>query len=117
MASTSLGAAFDEHPYLHRHSHCGNRRLFRLLGLGKTGAVGLVAGAGNTGTCGLCLLLTRVDVEHAGRVYAIYGGIYIVASLGWLWAVEGARPDRWDVTGSIICLIDAAIILWAPRAT
>lgn len=41
-------------------------------------------------------LLTRVDVEHAGRVYAIYGGIYIVASLGWLWAVEGARPDRWD---------------------
>ena len=65
----------------------------------------------------LCLLLTRVDVEHAGRVYAIYGGIYTVASLGWLWAVEGARPDRLDVTGRIICLIGAAIILWAPRAT
>lgn len=61
-------------------------------------------------------LLTRVDVEHAGRVYAIYGGIYIVASLGWIWAVEGARPDPWDVTGSVICLIGAAIILWAPRA-
>lgn len=59
--------------------------------------------------------LTRVDVEHAGRVYAIYGGVYIVASLIWLWAVEGARPDRWDVLGSIVCLTGAAIILWAPR--
>jgi small multidrug resistance family-3 protein len=62
-------------------------------------------------------LLTRVDVEHAGRVYAVYGGIYIVASLGWLWAVEGARPDRWDVIGSLVCLTGAAIILWAPRGT
>lgn len=61
-------------------------------------------------------LLTKVDVEHAGRVYAVYGGIYIVASLIWLWAVEGARPDRWDVIGSIVCLSGAAIILWAPRA-
>jgi small multidrug resistance family-3 protein len=60
-------------------------------------------------------LLTKVDVEHAGRVYAVYGGIYIVASLGWLWAVEGARPDRWDILGSIVCLTGAAIILWAPR--
>jgi small multidrug resistance family-3 protein len=62
-------------------------------------------------------LLTRIDVEHAGRVYAIYGDIYIVASLGWLWAVEGACPDRRDVMGSAICLVGAAIILWAPRAT
>lgn len=61
-------------------------------------------------------LLTRVDADHAGRVYAVYGGIYIVASLGWLWAIEGARPDRWDVLGSMICLSGAAIILWAPRA-
>lgn len=60
-------------------------------------------------------VLTRIDVDHAGRVYAVYGGIYIVASLGWLWAVEGARPDRWDVLGSLVCLAGAAIILWAPR--
>ena len=59
--------------------------------------------------------LTRIDVEQAGRVYAIYGGIYIVVSLGWLWAVEGARPDRWDLLGSLVCLAGAAIILWAPR--
>ena len=45
-------------------------------------------------------LLTRVDSAHAGRAYAAYGGVYIVASLAWLWAVEGARPDRWDAIGA-----------------
>lgn len=34
-------------------------------------------------------LLTRVDVPLAGRAYAVYGGIYIAASLVWLWVVEG----------------------------
>lgn len=61
------------------------------------------------------LLLTLIDSDHAGRAYAAYGGIYIAASLGWLWLVEGARPDRWDVTGVVICLIGAAIILFGPR--
>lgn len=70
---------------------------------------------------GLCLaifawLLTLVDVEHAGRTYAIYGGIYIVASFAWLWAVEGARPDRWDMIGSAVCFLGAAIILFTPRS-
>ncbi len=40
-------------------------------------------------------LLTRVDSDAAGRAYAAYGGIYICASLLWLWGVEGVRPDRW----------------------
>lgn len=61
-------------------------------------------------------LLTRVDADFAGRAYAAYGGIYIVSSLLWLWAVEGMRPDRWDFTGALICLLGAAIILWGPRA-
>ena len=60
-------------------------------------------------------LLTLSPAEHAGRAYAVYGGIYIVASLGWLWAVEGFRPDRWDLLGAAVCLAGAAIILWAPR--
>ena len=60
-------------------------------------------------------LLTRVDSPVAGRAYAAYGGIYIAASLGWLWLAEGVRPDRWDALGAGICLIGAAIILFAPR--
>ena len=39
------------------------------------------------------LLLTRVDLAFAGRAYAAYGGIYIAASLAWLWTVEGQAPD------------------------
>ena len=61
-------------------------------------------------------LLTRIDSDFAGRAYAAYGGVYIASSLLWLWAVEGQRADRWDLTGAAICLLGAAIILWGPRA-
>ncbi len=61
------------------------------------------------------VLLTRIDSAFAGRAFAAYGGVYIAASLVWLWAVEGAQPDRWDVLGGAVCLAGAAIILWGPR--
>ena len=60
-------------------------------------------------------LLTRVESEAAGRAYAAYGGIYIAASLLWLWLVENHRPDRWDLTGAAICLVGAGVILYGPR--
>ena len=60
-------------------------------------------------------LLTRADTDYAGRAYAVYGGIYIAASLVWLWAVEGRAPDRWDMAGAAICVAGALIILYAPR--
>ncbi len=60
-------------------------------------------------------LLTLVESAAAGRAYAAYGGVYIVSSLLWLWAVEGLRPDRWDVVGGAICLAGAAIIFAGPR--
>ncbi|MEK9671308.1 MAG: YnfA family protein [Rhodospirillaceae bacterium] len=60
-------------------------------------------------------ILTRVDAAFAGRAFAAYGGAYIAASLGWLWLVEGARPDRWDLIGAVVCLGGAAIILLGPR--
>lgn len=59
--------------------------------------------------------LTRIDSAHAGRTFAAYGGVYIAASLFWLWTVEGTRPDRWDVLGAAICLAGAAVILLGPR--
>lgn len=61
-------------------------------------------------------VLTRVDVELAGRAYAAYGGVYIVASLAWLWAIDGARPDRWDAAGAAIYLFGAAVIVPEPRS-
>ena len=53
--------------------------------------------------------------EVAGRAYAAYGGIYIAASLAWLWSVEGLRPDRWDLAGATLCLAGAAVIVAGPR--
>lgn len=60
-------------------------------------------------------LLTLVDTNAAGRAFAAYGGVYIVASLGWLALVEEVRPDRWDLVGGAICLAGAAVILLGPR--
>ncbi len=60
-------------------------------------------------------LLTFIDSAAAGRVYAAYGGVYIAASLTWLWIIEGIRPDRWDITGVAICFIGATIIIAGPR--
>jgi small multidrug resistance family-3 protein len=60
-------------------------------------------------------LLTFAELDAAGRAYAAYGGVYITASLAWLWAVEGVRPDRWDSVGTALCLLGAAVILFAPR--
>lgn len=60
-------------------------------------------------------LLTLVPTDAAGRAYAAYGGVYIAMSLLWLWAVEGTRPDRWDLGGVALCLVGAAVILLAPH--
>lgn len=60
------------------------------------------------------ILLTWIDSAAAGRAYAAYGGVYIAASLAWLWLAEGVRPDRWDLNGTGICLAGAAINLFGP---
>ncbi len=59
--------------------------------------------------------LTLVPSVAAGRAYAAYGGVYVAASLIWLWLAEGVRPDRWDLGGGAVVLLGAAIILLGPR--
>ncbi|WP_375461575.1 YnfA family protein [uncultured Enterovirga sp.] len=61
-------------------------------------------------------LLTLVDAPAAGRVFAAYGGVYIAASILWLWIVEEFQPDRYDLLGAALSLLGAAIIILAPRA-
>ncbi|MCJ2024961.1 YnfA family protein [Methylobacterium sp. J-067] len=57
-------------------------------------------------------LLTLVESEAAGRAFAAYGGVYIAASLIWMWFVEGERPDLRDGLGATLCLLGAGIILY-----
>lgn len=61
-------------------------------------------------------LLTLVDAAAAGRVFAAYGGVYIAASILWLWLVEEFQPDRYDLLGAALSLAGAAIIILGPRA-
>lgn len=60
-------------------------------------------------------LLTLIDSAAAGRAFAAYGGVYIVASLAWMWLVEKVSPDRFDLAGAVLCLAGAAVIVAAPR--
>jgi small multidrug resistance family-3 protein len=61
--------------------------------------------------------LTRVDMDAqaAGRTYAVYGGIYIVSSLLWLWLVERNPPSRWDLLGGLVSVAGAVLIVWGNR--
>ena len=58
--------------------------------------------------------LARLAANMALMVNA-YGGVYITASIFWMWVVERSMPDRWDIIGLLVCLIGAGIILFAPR--
>lgn len=50
-----------------------------------------------------------------GRVYAAYGGIFILMALMWAWKVDGFKPDKYDIAGAIIAMIGACIIIFSPR--
>ncbi len=60
-------------------------------------------------------LLTRSEPDFAGRAYAAYGGIYVLASLAWLWLTEGQVPTRWDLLGGGLCVAGAVVILAGSR--
>jgi small multidrug resistance family-3 protein len=53
---------------------------------------------------------------HFGRVLAAYGGVFVAGSLAWGMVVDRFRPDAWDITGAIICLVGVTLIMYAPRA-
>ncbi len=47
---------------------------------------------------------------------AVDGGLFIILSLLWGWALDGTRPDRFDTIGMLICLAGMAVIMYAPRS-
>lgn len=61
-------------------------------------------------------VVATLQPANFGRVYAAYGGVFIVLSLVWGWAVDGHRPDRWDYLGGALCVFGMALIMYGPRA-
>lgn len=51
-----------------------------------------------------------------GRILAAYGGVFVAGSLAWGMVADGFKPDRWDVTGALVCLVGVAVIMYAPRS-
>lgn len=51
-----------------------------------------------------------------GRILAAYGGIFVGGSILWGVVADGYRPDRWDISGALICLVGMAVIMWTPRS-
>jgi small multidrug resistance family-3 protein len=60
--------------------------------------------------------VATLQPANFGRVYAAYGGVFIVLSLAWGWAVDGHRPDRWDYLGGALCVFGMALIMYGPRS-
>ncbi len=77
----------------------------------RRGAAVYVAVLGVASLIGFALALTRVDSAFAGRAYAAYGGIYIAASLIWLWLAEGQRPTPTDLIGAGLAIVGALVII------
>jgi small multidrug resistance family-3 protein len=83
------------------------------LWLKKNGPVWLLIPA--AASLALFAWLLTLHPHAAGRVYAAYGGAYIAIAIAWLWLVDGVRPDRWDLVGSLVALAGMAIIYFGPR--
>ncbi len=76
------------------------------IGLGILGAVVLIAYG---------VLPTLQQEPNFGRVYAAYGGIFVILALLWGWRVDGWQPDRFDLIGAALALAGVGVILWGRQ--
>lgn len=81
----------------------------------RNGKSPLIAAFGVLSLIAFAVVLTRVDSAFAGRAYAAYAGIYLAASLVWLWLIEDQRPNSTDLIGATMVVTGAIVILmFAP---
>lgn len=102
--------------------------LFALAALAEIGGAWLVwqgvregrgawwVGAGVMALGAYGFVATLQPSAEFGRILAAYGGVFVAGSLAWGMAVDGFRPDRFDVLGAALCLVGVAVIMYAPRA-
>ncbi|MCL6508800.1 MAG: YnfA family protein [Bryobacteraceae bacterium] len=100
--------------------------LFLLAGLCEIGGGWLVwqwlreSRSSVWGVCGAVVLILygiipTFQPAHFGRVYAAYGGFFLVLSLLWGWGLDGDVPDRFDPLGALLSLCGVAVIMYWPR--
>jgi small multidrug resistance family-3 protein len=77
----------------------------------------LWAGAGVVALGAYGFVATLQPDVHFGRILAAYGGVFVAGSLAWAMALDGFRPDRFDLVGAAICLVGVAVIMYAPRSS
>lgn len=61
-------------------------------------------------------VIPTLQPANFGRVYAAYGGVFIVMAIIWGWQVDKITPDRFDIIGGIIALIGVFVIMYWPRS-
>lgn len=60
-------------------------------------------------------IIPTFQPANFGRVYAVYGGIFIVSSILWGYWIDKKKPDRFEIIGSIIVLVGIMIMFYFPR--
>lgn len=60
-------------------------------------------------------VIPTLQPAHFGRVYAAYGGVFIVLSLLWGWKIDGVPPDTYDVIGGLMALLGVFVMMYWPR--
>jgi small multidrug resistance family-3 protein len=90
----------------------GGYLIWRWLREGAPILVGLV---GAVILVGYGIIPTLQRSHDFGRIYAAYGGVFVVAALLWGWVVDGFRPDRYDWIGALVVLAGVGIIYFVPR--
>ncbi|MFF1867809.1 YnfA family protein [Streptomyces sp. CB03911] len=73
------------------------------------------AGAGVVALGAYGFVATLQQDANFGRILAAYGGVFVAGSLAWAMALDGYRPDRYDVLGALVCLAGVVVIMYAPR--
>ncbi len=72
-------------------------------------------GAGIAALAAYGFVATLQEDPNFGRILAAYGGIFVAGSLAWGVAMDGFKPDKFDLAGAAICLIGVGVIMFAPR--
>lgn len=89
----------------------GGYLVWQWLRDGKSWWVGAVGGI----VLMLYGVVATLQTENFGRVYAAYGGIFIMMAILWGWKVDGVVPDKYDIVGGVVALLGMGIIMFAPR--